>query len=169
MFDNEARQAVEVLIRDLESAAGGSTALDQRIEHCLGTFLALKANLTELLVSEGVAWPTITETLRGHTPRYTASLDAAIPGEDILFVLRSAARGKWAAVQRAFGGREVLAWAATEALARRLAALKTHAIGMAAADASASAPASSHAAPRAAEPAPEREVAPEAVDWKVRF
>ena len=165
MFDNEARQAVEVLIRDLESAAGGSAALDQRIEHCLGTFLALKANLTELLVSEGVAWPTITETLRGHTPRYTASLDAAIPGEDILFVMRSAARGKWAAVQRAFGGREVLAWGATEPLARRLAALKTHAIAMTAAEA----PAPNRTVPRAAEPQPKREDTPETVDWKVRF
>lgn len=159
MLANDAKQAIADLIRELEAAAAGSAALDQRIEHCLAG-LGLRADLTELLVNEGVSWPVVAETARDRVPRYTTSLDAAIAGEDILFAMRSAARGKWAAVQRSFGGREVLAWAATEPLARRLAAVKAHAA------------ARGHAEPQikpyvvAAAPEP---AARDEIEWEVRF
>jgi len=164
MLSNDARQTVELLIRELEAAPGGTAALDQRIEQCLATCFAVKANLSELLVSEGVSWATVSETLRDRAPHYTRSLDASLPGEDILFVMRSKARGKWAAVQRSFGGREVLAWGATEALARRLAALKVTAAAFGWTEA---------LAPRAASPSPApaapADEAQDTAEWKVRF
>ena len=162
MLSSDARQTVEQLIRELEAAPGGSAALDQRIEHCLATAFAVKANLTELLVSEGVSWTTVSETQRDRVPHYTRSLDASLPGEDILFAMRSKARGKWAAVQRSFGGREVLAWGATEALARRLAALKVNAIAFGWTEAVAP-----HAGPASHAAAAEEPHDP--VEWKVRF
>jgi hypothetical protein len=162
MLSSDARQTVELLIRELEAAPGGSAALDQRIEQCLATCFAVKANLSELLVSEGVSWATVTETLRDRAPHYTRSLDASLPGEDILFALRSKSRGKWAAVQRSFGGREVLAWGATEALARRLAALKVTAVAFGWTEAVPARAAS-------ASPASEAEESHDPVEWKVRF
>jgi hypothetical protein len=160
MLSSDAQRAVEQLIRELEAAPGGSAALDQRIEHCFATTFAEKANLTELLVSEGVSWATVSETQRDRVPHYTRSLDANLPGEDILFVMRSKTRGKWAAVQRSFGGREVLAWAATEALARRLAALKVGAIAFGWTEA---------VPPRAAAQPHAAEEPHDPVEWKVRF
>jgi len=165
MLSGDARQTVELLIRELEAAPGGSAALDQRIEHCLATAFAVKANLTELLVSEGVSWATVTETLHDRAPHYTRSLDASLPGEDILFVMRSKARGKWAAVQRSFGGREVLAWGATEAVARRLAALKVTAVAFGWTEA---VPPRTSAASSAASAAAAEEPH-DPVEWKVRF
>lgn len=164
MLANDAKQAIELLIRELESASVGSAALDQRIEHCLGAVLGLRANLTELLVNEGVSWPVIGEAVRDRVPPYTRSLDAAVPGEEILFVLRSAARGQWTAVQRGFGGREILVWAATEPLARRLAAVKAHA----AARGYAEPQIKPYVVSTGAEPPP-GEAARDGVEWKVRF
>lgn len=57
-------------------------------------------------------------------PRYTASLDSCIPGENIVLALRPGDGNRWVAVHRLADGVEVIAWAATECLARRAAALK---------------------------------------------
>jgi hypothetical protein len=160
MLANDARLALDQLIRELEAAAHGSTKLDGRIDHVLSANLAIRPNLAELLVGEGVSWPTVREALADRVPAYTTSLDAAIEGENIVFVVRSVARGKWGAVQRVFGGREVLAWAATEPLARRLAALLAHSMILAQ---KAPPPQARPAAP-AAEPAQAGET-----EWKVRF
>jgi hypothetical protein len=64
------------------------------------------------------------ELLDGRPPPFTRTLDAAIPGENIVLATYSDKRGQWAAVQREADGREFMSWAATEALARRAAALQ---------------------------------------------
>ena len=78
-----------------------------------------------LLIKEGVSWPTVQETLNEIVPPYSTSLDAALRGEEIVFAIRSAKGRRWGAMQRTASGGEELAWAATEPLARRLAALKS--------------------------------------------
>ena len=64
------------------------------------------------------------ELLDDRPPTFTRPLDAALPGENIVLATYSGKRGQWAAVQRETDGREFMSWAATEALARRAAALE---------------------------------------------
>src|SRR5690606_13338308 len=80
--------------------------------------------MMELLVNEGYSWKVISEIWEGKVARYTQSLDASIEGENIAFVMKSEKRERWAAVHKAPDGTEYVAWARTEILARRLAALK---------------------------------------------
>src|SRR3546814_15980404 len=78
----------------------------------------------ELLVNEGLSWHGISEIWYGKVAPYTQSLDAGIEGENIAFAMKSERREQWAAVHKADDGTEHVAWARTEILARRLAALK---------------------------------------------
>ncbi len=80
--------------------------------------------MIQLLVEEGYPWHVVSELLDEELPPYTTTLDAALPGENIVLALYSPRRGRWAAVQETPAGEQVLVWAASECLARRRAALK---------------------------------------------
>jgi hypothetical protein len=109
----------------LQTAPAGSQELDCMISYALelarGEFDQV---MMELLVNEGYSWKVISEIWEGKVARYTQSLDAGIEGENIAFAMKSERREQWAAVHKAPDGTEFVAWARTEILARRLAALK---------------------------------------------
>lgn len=113
------------LITEIEDATGGSEALDARIHFGYRVAARRSPDISTILIDEGISWPIVEAVLEEQIPPFTTSLDASLAGEDISFVIRSTKRGRWGAMQKARGGEEVLAWAATEALARRLAALRT--------------------------------------------
>jgi hypothetical protein len=113
------------VVSTLETAPSGSQELDCMISYALelarGEFDQV---MMELLVNEGFSWNIISEIWEGKVAPYTQSLDSGIEGENIAFVMRSERREQWAAVHKATDGEEHVAWAKTEILARRLAALK---------------------------------------------
>lgn len=113
------------LIAELEAADGGSQSLDTRIHHGFRVLGGHGEDMVSLLIKEGVSWPTVQATQKEIVPPYSTSLDAALQGEEIVFAIRSARGHRWGAMQRTASGGEELAWAATEPLARRLAALKS--------------------------------------------
>ena len=116
--------ALDELIETLEVAERGSRALDIRIEYCLGVALGGRVDIASTLIEEGISWKTVSETLDSRVPPYTTSLDAAVEGEAVEFAVKSEKRERWGAMHRSTNRQEFLAWAATEPLARRLAALK---------------------------------------------
>jgi len=59
-----------------------------------------------------------------NVPPYTQSLDAKIPGENIVFVKHELRSAKWIAIHREPSGPLFIGIGNTEALARRIAALK---------------------------------------------
>lgn len=113
------------VVSALATAPAGSQELDCMISYALelarGEFDQV---MMELLVNEGFSWNVISEIWEGKVARYTQSLDADIEGENIAFAMKSERREQWAAVHKAADGTEYVAWARTEILARRLAALK---------------------------------------------
>lgn len=117
-------KALDDLIEALDAAERGSRALDIRIEYCLGVALGGRVDIAGTLIEEGISWDTVKETLDSRVPSYTTSLDAALEGEAIEFAVKSDKRERWGAMHRSSHRQEFLAWAATEPLARRLAALK---------------------------------------------
>lgn len=116
---------IKRVVSELEHASEGSQELDCMISYALelarGEFDQV---MMELLVKEGFSWNVISEIWGGKVPPYTQSLDCGIEGENIAFAMKSDKRQQWAAVHKGPDGREYLAWAKTEILARRLAALK---------------------------------------------
>lgn len=113
------------LICELESAKCGSKALDVRIHYGFRMSDDKGEDVASLLIREGVSWPTVQAALDEIVPPYSTSLDAALEGEEIVFSVRSSRDHRWGAMQRTASGGEELAWAATEPLARRLAALRS--------------------------------------------
>jgi hypothetical protein len=113
------------VVSTLEVAPHGSQELDCMISYALelarGEFDQV---MMDLLVNEGFSWNVISEIWEGKVAPYTQSLDSAIEGENIAFVMKSERREQWAAVHKSADGEECVAWARTEILARRLAALK---------------------------------------------
>ncbi len=114
----------EKLIASLERAKGGSRELDIIISFILGDTSTDAGKMIQLLVEEGYPWSVISELLDEDLAPYTSALDAALPGENIVLALYSPRRAKWAVVHQKPDGEQVLVWAASEALARRVAALK---------------------------------------------
>jgi hypothetical protein len=112
------------LITEIEGAPAGSAALDARIHFGFRVATQGSPDISALLIEQGITWPTVEAVLDEQIPPFTTSLDAALEGEDITFVIRSTKRGRWGAMQKARCGEEILAWAATEPLARRLSALR---------------------------------------------
>ena len=112
------------LIRLLETADRGSRRLDVMIAYFSGGFGRDANQMVKLLVDEGASWELIFELLDGEIPEYTTSLDAKVPGENIVCSIFSSKHGRWAAVQRSEQGDEALAWGPSEVLARRLAGLQ---------------------------------------------
>jgi hypothetical protein len=120
----EELDALEDLVRTLESAPVGDRELDLRIEYCLGVAMNEHLDLAGMMIEEGFSWEHVSQALDCKVPPYSTSLDAALDDERVVFVMRSNKRDQWGAIHRAETGVETLAWAATEALARRGAALK---------------------------------------------
>lgn len=118
---------LEKVITALGEARQGGEDLDIRISVALGGLQSGSAKLLRLFVEEGYDWNVISSLLDEQVPSYTTSLDASVPGEQIVGVLFSRKRGRWAAIHRGADGREEgPVWAATEALARRAAGLAGH-------------------------------------------
>lgn len=115
---------LDALIAEIESATGGNAALDARIHFGFRIATRRSPDIAALLIEQGITWPTVEAILDEQIPSFTTSLDAALDSEDIAFSVRSAKRQRWGAMQKARCGEEVLAWAATEPLARRLAAIR---------------------------------------------
>lgn len=112
------------LVRDLERAEEGDVALDLRIAGCLNVpGLGRAASGDSMLLSE-LSAETVDIIVGEVAVPFTRSLDAAVPGENIVMCMFSKRRGKWVAVHRGDAGSESVAWAKTEPLARRAAALR---------------------------------------------
>ena len=165
---------LQKVIGALSEAREGGAALDVRISVALGDLQSGSAKLLRLFVEEGYDWAVISNLLDEQVPPYTTSLDASVPGENIVGVLYSRKRGRWAAIHRAADGREEgPVWAATEALARRAAGLtgqlSQHGVG----PDRAAPPAVPDKPPQAAAPSQaggtETEAEDELPDWKILF
>ena len=117
---------LSTLITEIEQAKTGDEALDLRLHYGFRILGGFGEDMASILIKEGVSWPTVQATLNEIVPPYSTSLDASLQGEEIVFSVRSAKGQRWGAMQRTSTGGEELAWAATEPLARRLAALKYH-------------------------------------------
>lgn len=115
----------EKLLSSLGAARHGKRELDIVVSFVLGDTTSDAGKMIQLLVEEGYPWDVISELLDEDLPAYTTSLDAAVPGENVVLSAYSKKRGQWVAVQRGAGGEQTSAWAATECLARRLVALKS--------------------------------------------
>lgn len=115
--------ALGELIDLLAEAPSGNRKLDLRIEYCAGVALEGRVDAAELLIDDGFAWETVSEALQDRIPPYSSSLDAQLPGENIVLVIRSQRRDRWGAAHRTDTGQEFLVWGATEPIARRAAAL----------------------------------------------
>ena len=116
--------ALEDLIDALQSAERGDRELDLKIEYCIGVTLNEHIDLAGMMIEEGFSWDHVVDAMDCKIAEYSSSLDAALEGENIVFVMWSKKRFKWGAIHRAETGVETLAWGATEALARRTAPLK---------------------------------------------
>ena len=118
------KRVCDKLLESLGSARRGGRELDIIICYLLGDTSSEAGKMIQLLVEEGYPWNVVAELLDEELPPYTTTLDAALPGENIVLALYSPRRGRWAAVQETPAGEQVLVWAASECLARRRAALK---------------------------------------------
>jgi hypothetical protein len=112
------------LVSALETSAQGSPVLDLELK-CEFEQEGPAGNRTAGMGLEAELAPETIEIILGEmvTP-YTRSLDSALPGEDIVFSMYSAAKNLWVSVHRDANGREFVSWAATEPLSRRAAALR---------------------------------------------
>ena len=115
---------IDDLIAALESASEGGDDLDRMIAFQLGLSIGESDQMIKLLLFEGYDWDVISELMQSENPRFSTALDARIPGENVVLAMHSKKRGQWAAIHRGSGGTDFMAWAATEALARRSAALR---------------------------------------------
>jgi len=116
-------KVLDRLLASLAEAEQGSRELDIIISFVLGSTSGEAGKMVELLVDEGYPWDIVSELLDHDLPAYTTSLDAALPGENIVLSVYSTRRGLWGAAHRTAERQHVMRWAATECLARRLAAL----------------------------------------------
>ena len=111
----------EKLFLSLTQARRGRRELDIILTFVMGDTRSEAGKMIELLVEEGYPWDVIAELLDEDLPAYTTSLDAPLPGENVLLSAYSNKRKLWVAVHRTPAGKQISAWAATECLARRLA------------------------------------------------
>lgn len=112
------------VIEALEAAAGPDRVNDLMLAYATGQGSDELRRTLPMLLEEGFSWTAIGEVLASEAPSYTGSLDAALPWERVVFTMYSRKREQWSAIHRGTDGRETAAWAATEPLARRLAAMK---------------------------------------------
>ena len=83
------------LIAEIEAAAVGGTVLDARIHFGFRVAARRAPDIAALLIADGITWPTVEAVMDKQIPPFTTSLDAALEGEDITFIVRSAKRGRW--------------------------------------------------------------------------
>ena len=126
------KRVCDKLLESLGSARRGGRELDIIICYLLGDTSGEAGKMIQLLVEEGYPWNVVAELLDEELPPYTTTLDAALPGENIVLALHSPRRGRWAAVHETPAGEQVLVWAASECLARRGGAADAHRRGGAA-------------------------------------
>lgn len=167
---------LQKVVSALSEAREGGPSLDVRISVALGDLQSGSAKLLRLFVEEGYDWAVISNLLDEQVPPYSTSLDASLPGENIVGVLYSCKRGRWAAIHRAADGREEgPVWAATEALARRAAGLAGHLSQQGVGPHREAPPAVPEKLPREAPAEPpgaggtETEAEDELPDWKILF
>ncbi|HEY5597613.1 MAG TPA: hypothetical protein VIK47_02300, partial [Kiloniellales bacterium] len=98
-------KVLDRLLASLAEAAQGSRELDIIISFVLGATSGEAGKLVELLVDEGYPWDIVSELLDHDLPSYTTSLDAAVPGENIVLSAYSSRRRQWGAAQRLADGR----------------------------------------------------------------
>lgn len=115
---------IDDLIAALEHAPEGSADLDRMVAFQLGLPIGESDQMIKLLLFEGYSWDVISELVQSENPCFTTALDARIPGENIVLAMQSAKRGQWAAIHRGASGADFIAWASSEPLARRAAALR---------------------------------------------
>ena len=161
--------AVDAAIAALESAEAGSRELDAMIAGALGYSVNESHKIVRLLVAEGYSWKVISEIVGHEVRSFTDSLDAALPGENVVLAMYSPRRGQWAALHRAADGQEILAWAGTEILARRAAALRALRAAEDGADNAAEAPPPRLAVDRPAMRAAASAAPAEELEWKILF
>ena len=116
-------KVLDRLLTSLSEADQGSRELDIIMSFVLGETSGEAGKMVELLVDEGYPWDIVSELLDHDLPAFTTSLDASLPGENIVLCVYSTRRRLWGAAHRTANGQHVMRWAATECLARRLAAL----------------------------------------------
>ncbi|MDJ0945402.1 MAG: hypothetical protein QNJ30_18185 [Kiloniellales bacterium] len=112
------------LIAALQEVASGDRKLDALVAYHCGAVGRDTHQMVRLLIDEGSSWDLVFELMEGEIPAFTTSLDAAVPGENIVCAIFSTKYQRWAAVHRGEDGAEILAWAANEVLARRVAGLR---------------------------------------------
>ena len=114
----------EQLLSSLGKARQGKRELDIVVSFVLGDTSSESGKMIQLLVEEGYPWDVISDLLDEDLPAYTTSLDARVPGENVVLSAYSRKRRQWVAIHRLAGGEQLTAWAATECLARRLSGLQ---------------------------------------------
>jgi hypothetical protein len=112
------------LVSALEQSAAGSSVLDLRLGRDLQNELTVEDEATRHGLMAEMSAETIKNIVGEMIVPFTRSLDAVLPGENIVFSMYSGEKSRWVAVQRNSDGQEYVSWAATEPLARRAAALR---------------------------------------------
>lgn len=118
------REFVENLIRTIETAEEGGRRLDSVVSYLLGEGDADTDAIIDLIVEEGYPLEVSSEVLDADVPPFSTSLDAKLPGENVVLAMYASQKGQWMAIHRSSDGKDSVAWARTECLARRAAALK---------------------------------------------
>lgn len=115
---------VETLIRTIETAEEGGRRLDSVVSYLLGEGDADTETIIDLIVEEGYPLEVSSELLDADVPPFSTSLDAKLPGENVVLIMYASRKDQWVAIHRSSDGNNSVAWARTECLARRAAALK---------------------------------------------
>lgn len=113
------------LVSALESAPEGSAILDLQLGRDLRSQqIAVNDVAVHGLMAE-LSAETIENIVGETVVPFTRSLDAVLPGENIVFSMYSGDKKLWVSVQRDSSGQEFVSWAASEPLSRRAAALRS--------------------------------------------
>lgn len=115
------------LVSALETSTQGSPVLDLELKCGLDSELSGDASRTGTGLEAEFSAETVEIILGEMVTPFTRSLDAALPGENIVFSMFSSVKNLWVSVHRDSEGREFVSWAATEPLSRRAAALRGYA------------------------------------------
>lgn len=118
------REFVENLIRTIETADEGGRRLDSVVSYLLGEGDADTDAIIDLIVEEGYPLEVSSELLDADVSPFSTSLDAQLPGENIVVTMYASRKDQWMAIHRSSDGSDSVGWARTECLARRAAALK---------------------------------------------
>lgn len=107
----------------LQSAEEGSRRLDLMIAFAMGRGSIDSRTVLHILLQNEASPDRLAELIDHDCPNYTTSLDAELPGENIVLSLYQPTQSAWTAVHRSDAG-DVIGSGASEILARRVAVLK---------------------------------------------